>query len=47
MIINKGIDAKNVNIRSQAASSSLGAVDAMDRRVEVIAYREVISPTGR
>ena len=43
MITNKGIDATRVNIRSEGAADSLGMGDAMDRRVEIIAFREIIT----
>ena len=43
MITNKGIDATRVNIRSEGAADSLGMGDAMDRRVEIIAFQEIIT----
>ena len=42
MIVNLGIDAKRVNIRSEGAAGSMGA-EPMDRRVEIIAYKEIIT----
>jgi outer membrane protein OmpA-like peptidoglycan-associated protein len=47
MITNKGIDATRVNIRSEGTAGSLGKGDAMDRRVEIIAFKEVISSKKR
>ena len=47
LITNKGIDATRVNIRSEGTAGSLGKGDAMDRRVEIIAFKEVISSENR
>jgi outer membrane protein OmpA-like peptidoglycan-associated protein len=43
MITNKGIDATRVNIRSEGAAGSLGMGEAMDRRVEIVAFQEIIT----
>ena len=47
MITNKGIDATRVNIRSEGTAGSLGKGDDMDRRVEIIAFKEIISSENR
>jgi outer membrane protein OmpA-like peptidoglycan-associated protein len=46
MITNNGIDAKRVSVRSEGATGSMGK-SAMDRRVDIIAYKEVITSSPR
>jgi len=47
MITNKGIDATRVSIRSEGTAGSLGMGDAMDRRVEIVAFQEIITTGNR
>ena len=46
MITNSGIDAKRVSVRSEGATGSMGK-SVMDRRAQIIAYKEVITSAPR